>query len=226
VYGANTKKYKEYLKSANEKIVSTESDIKAKNNQYTAQEGIRNTQNQLAADIEAQRLSTSYKDAVNAIKKARVDIQRLEAEKAAIKGKGKAKKQQAKQDEIDILTRQIETHRNYLRTNSGTNLARAKQAATAAEAKMTSLQTETAKLQDMLNRLNTHRSNLETRVGTHSRAFDRLVKFKPMVRQFNGKDYVFGTKFTEADLINQGLFKQGGSINRNKINKFLNYAKG
>ena len=225
-YGAKTKKHKEHLKSTNDKITATESDINAKNNQYTAQEGIRDTQNQIASNIEAQRLGTGRKDAIIAIRQARADIQRLETEKVAIKGKGKAKKQQAKQDEIDQLKSRIIAHQKYLSDNSKGNLARAKQAATAAESKMTSLQAETAKLQSLLTRLNTHKGNLETRVNTHSRAFDRLVKFKPMVRQFNGKDYTFGTKFTEADLINQGLFKQGGSINRNKINKFLNYAKG
>lgn len=67
---------------------------------------------------------------------------------------------------------------------------------------------------------------METRVNTHSRAFERLTKFKPMTRSFNNKDYTFGKSMTPQELIDAGLFKQGGSINRNKINKFLNYAKG
>ena len=91
---------------------------------------------------------------------------------------------------------------------------------------MNKLTVETAKLQNMLAKLNTHRSNLEKRINTHSSAFDRLVKFKPMVKKFNDVEYTFGKKLDEAALLKEGLFKQGGSINRNKINKFLNYAKG
>jgi hypothetical protein len=91
---------------------------------------------------------------------------------------------------------------------------------------MNVLTVETKKLQRMLKRLNKNKTNLETSSTTHSTAFERLLNFKPMVRQFNGEDYTFGTAQKEADLLAEGLFKQGGSINRNKINKFLNYAKG
>lgn len=225
-YGKKTAKHKEHLTSTESKIKTTEADIKNTNDQFTAQEGIKNAQTQKANDIEAQRSGTGRKDAIQAIRNARAEIARLEAEKAAIKGKGKKRKIASKEKEIEAQDKIIQQSTNYLKTNSKGELVRARQAADAANTEMSKLTVETAKLQAMLTRLNTHKSNLETRIKTHSSAFDRLVKFKPMVRKFNDVDYTFGKKLDEATLIKEGLFKQGGSIDRNKINKFLNYAKG
>lgn len=225
-YGTKTAKHKEHLISTKDKISTTQADINAKNAAYTSQEAIKNAETQKANDIEAQRAGTGRKDAIDAIRKARADIQRLEAEKAAIKGRGREKKRAKKQEEIDKINQSIAEKQAYLTANSRGSLTRARQAAQNADAQMTTLTAETAKLQQMLNRLNTHKTNLETRVNTHSSAFNRMLNFKPMVKQFNGQNHKFGTELKEVDLLAQGLFKQGGSINRNKINKFLNYAKG
>ena len=221
-YGAKTAKHKEHLQSTKEAISSTETSINNTKAQYAAQENIRNSQNQLAANIESQRLGTGRKDAVDAIRQARGDIERLENQKAKLKSETGRQK---KQEEIDALRDFILEKQKYLSDNSRGNLIRARQTALAAESKMSDLQIETDKLQHMLDRLNPHKANLEKRIETHSKAFERLVAFKPITRQFNGKSYTFGNSLSESDLISQGLFKQGGSINRNKINKFLNYAK-
>ena len=225
-YGKKTAKHKEHLTSTESKIKTTEADIKNTNDSFTTQEGIKNAQTQKANDIEAQRSGTGRKDALQAIRNARAEIARLEAEIATIKGRGKMRKIEAKNNEIGVQKKIIEKHDEYLKANSKGALVRARKAADAANTEMSKLTVETAKLQNMLARLNTHKRNLETRINTHSSAFDRLVKFKPMVRKFNDVDYTFGTKLDEAALLKEGLFKQGGSINRNKINKFLNYAKG
>jgi hypothetical protein len=51
-----------------------------------------------------------------------------------------------------------------------------------------------------------------------------IRNFAPVKKTFNGVEYTFDVSPELKSL--DGLFKQGGSINRNKINKFLNYAKG
>lgn len=221
-YASKTAKHKEHLQSTKEAISSTETSLNNTKAQYTAQENIRNKQNQLAADIESQRLGTGRKEAIDAIRDARSDIKRLEEQKAKLKTE---QARQKKQEEINTLREIISKKQGYLSDNSRGNLVRAKQSAIEAESKMSDLQIETDKLQRMLDRLNPHKANLEKRIGTHSKAFERLVAFKPITRQFNGADYTFGNSLSESDLISQGLFKQGGSINRNKINKFLSYAK-
>ena len=222
---APTTKLKEDLETVKGKITTTQSDIDAKNQSYQSLETTKNKQTQRADEIELQRSGTGRKDAIDAIRDARAKIKTLEAEIAAIHGRHSARRKAKKQAEIDALLTDIQTKQDYLKDNSRGNLVRARQAALDAESKMTTLTVETKKLQRMLKRLNKNKTNLETSSTTHSTAFERLLNFKPVVRQFNGKDYTFGTAQNEADLLAEGLFKQGGSINRNKINKFLNYGK-
>ena len=224
-YGDRTAEYKQHLDRTSGKISSVEADIKAKTNEFNQQQTIRDAQNQIATDIATQRAGTSRKDAADAIRKARQEITRLENEKASISGKGKKKKIAAKDKLIEQQQKLIEQKLELIRSTSKKKMTMAQQAATKANDNMSNLQIETSKLNDMLNRLNKHKGNLETRINTHSSAFDRLSKFKPMVRKFNDVDYTFGKKLDEAALLKEGLFKQGGSIDRNKINKFLNYAK-
>ena len=225
-YEAKTKKHKEHLQSTNTRISDTETAINTNTTKVTDLETTKNNQNQLADNIESQRAGTGRRDAIIAIRNARKRIATLESEKASITGKGKKRKIEAKQNEIDQQNKIIEKNSQYLNDNSRGSLNRARQAAQDADSQISNLTTETAKLQQLLSRLNSHKANLETRVNTHSRAFERLTKFKPITRSFNEKDYTFGKSMTEQELLDAGLFKQGGSINRNKINKFLNYAKG
>ena len=89
------------------------------------------------------------------------------------------------------------------------------------------LSVQRAKLQNLLNNLGTQKITLESQFKTNSKAFNKLLNFKQREIDFNGVKHKFGPEgFKKDDLIAEGLFKQGGSINRNKINKFLNYAKG
>lgn len=84
------------------------------------------------------------------------------------------------------------------------------------------------KLQDLLSRLGTRKTTLASSYTTNSPEFEALINFTPREVSFNGKPYKFGpeTAFTREALINEGMYKEGGSINKNKINKFLTYAKG
>lgn len=94
-----------------------------------------------------------------------------------------------------------------------------------ANSEQTRLQTETTKLQAMLDRLNRHRTYFNTiaKAG-NSNAYKSIRDFKAIKKKFNGTEYTFDVAPDLKKL--DGLYKRGGSINRNKINKFLNYAKG
>jgi hypothetical protein len=74
-----------------------------------------------------------------------------------------------------------------------------------------------------LDNLQTRRSGLHTRATTHSTEYNSIKDFKPIKKIFNGDEYTFDVKSELKNLDN--IFKQGGSINRNKLNKFLNYGK-
>jgi hypothetical protein len=95
---------------------------------------------------------------------------------------------------------------------------------TKAQSEQSALQIETAKLQALLDRWNVRRDKVNKVATTHSPEYDLIEKFTPVEKVFNDIKYTFDVKPELKDL--KDLFKQGGSINRNKINKFLAYAKG
>lgn len=225
-YGDRTKNYQKSLDKTKSKITSTQSDIDAKTTEFNKQQGIRDAQNKVATDIATQLAGTGRSDAIRAMAQARADINRLNQEIATLLGKKNYKARKAKRDEIKKLQKVITDSQDYLSTNSKGKLKKATLAADQANTTMATLQTETAKLNALLNSLNRHKGGLETRMNTHSSYFDKLINFDNYTRSFNGKDYTFGTKLDKQKLIDEGLFKQGGTIDRNKINKFLNYAKG
>ena len=225
-YGTKTARHKQQLERTKQNIQTTEADLNTKNAEIQNLTTSRGAQAQAVADIEAARLSPERLEAIRTIRDTRKTIAAKKAEIAGISGKGKQKKINKLNDEIAALQNTIKDKQAFLDTNSKAKLNEAKNAVAKTDSEISKLNVETAKLQRLLDRLNPYKTNLETRIATHSSAFDRLLKFKPVVRQFNGKDYTFGTAQVEADLLNAGLFKQGGSVDRNKINKFLNYAKG
>ena len=100
----------------------------------------------------------------------------------------------------------------------------AQKAATGATSEQSALQVEMGKLQAMLNKLTDTRTKLDTRIGTHSESYNAIRDFQPVKKKFGQVEYTFDASPELRNL--DGLYKQGGSINRNKINKFLNYAKG
>ena len=100
----------------------------------------------------------------------------------------------------------------------------AKEAANNATSEQSTLQVEIGKLQAMLNKLTNTKTKLDTRIGTHSESYNAIKDFQPVKKKFGEVEYTFDVSPELKNL--DGLYKQGGSINRNKINKFLNYAKG
>lgn len=81
------------------------------------------------------------------------------------------------------------------------------------------------KLQNLLDNLNKAKANRVKFTTTHSPEFEKLTKLDSEEITFNKIKHKFEKAYKAEDLINDGYFKQGGSINRNKLNKFLNYGK-
>lgn len=92
-----------------------------------------------------------------------------------------------------------------------------------AELKKSELEISVDKINKLLERYNRRKDFVHTRANTHSDAYNELSNFSRK-KLFNGKEYTYTP--VDGDLDLKDLYKRGGSINRNKINKFLNYAKG
>ena len=224
LYGTKVKNYKTTISDIDTKINNTTTNKTTKQAEIAAQDAIIQTQNKKEADINTWNISGKRKVAINAIKNARAKMNKLANSKA---GKSKAEqveidsKIKAQQDIIDSKLKEI-------KDNNGNALTVVQNARKQAQKTKKSLNSEIKKLESMLANLQNARSNLNTRANTHSQEFQDLLNFQPTKASFNGVEYEFKSPsaLTEADLLAGGLFKQGGSINRNKINKFLNYAKG
>lgn len=159
------------------------------------------------------------KSAQNTIRNARAQIRRLEKSK-----EGKTPMQR-KDININInqLKEKILAAQNELAANTPEAVLAVQDKVNTATTEQSALQVETARLQALLNNLNRRRSGLHTRATTHSAEYNSINDFKPIKKAFNDVEYTFDVDATLKDL--KDLYKQGGSINRNKINKFLNYGK-
>jgi hypothetical protein len=171
---------------------------------------------------------------ITAIKNARSKLKTLQEEFDTIKESTSTTKQsdlKKKAEEIKKQKQLIEEKQKQLddlKTKSGSaSTVVAQQAVSNATNKISEVNVQRAKLQDLLNRLGSRQSTLSTSYTSNSPEFDALVNYRPKEVSFNGNIYKFGpeTPFTREKLLEEGLYKQGGSINRNKINKFLSYAK-
>lgn len=155
-----------------------------------------------------------------AIKNARAKIKRLEKSKA---GKS-VDEQRLIDDKIAQIEADIAATKATMDANTPEAVLSAQEAAAGATAEKSTLQVELGKLQTMLDKLTGTRTKLDTRIGTHSEAYNSIRDFQPIKKKFGDVEYTFDASPELRNL--DGLYKHGGSINRNKINKFLNYAKG
>lgn len=223
-YGDKVERYKTMLSDADAKIRDNTTTKTTKESELTAQEQIIQTQSKKEADITAWQNSSKKHDATTAIHKARAKMKKYASEKA-----GKSKAEQAELDKkIKEQQKIIDSKFKEMQDNGATALATATTARKAAQSTKRTLNKEIKKLETLLNNLQNVRGNLNTKVTTHSQEFNDLLNFTPVKKTFNGVEYEFKapSSLAKNDLLTGGLFKQGGSINRNKINKFLNYAKG
>ena len=98
---------------------------------------------------------------------------------------------------------------------------------------LSGLQSKKQQINDQVERVNIERlKNIKDSLGrnNHTNAYNKLQQMVANLQANNSR--ISGRQVTwdmDEILRNAGIkdaFKEGGSINRNKINKFLNYAKG
>lgn len=227
-YGVNTKKYEKILDKANTRKADTETSLTKLQEDIAFITTNKDVQQQILSYIETQRSGTLRQDAEAAIASARDKIAAKTSEKNGIKSKSKLATIDA---EIAAIEETIEPYETYLSGTSDESLSAAQKAVSDSDAKLSDLQIEANKLQALLDKLNPSIQKLERRIGTHSPSFTRRLNMHPVTRSKFGKDavtkdvYTVGKSVTEQDLLNAGWYKQGGSIDITKLNKFLNYAK-
>ena len=199
--------------------------------QYDAQEASAretiNTGNQLITEL------TDIANQQRTLQTLRTDYLRTRSSKTASKGEIRRKAQAVKAQEKLVNEQQLRIDDLRARINTDPNnrihtIADVNNLVTQATNTTQQLAVQRNKLQQMLTRLGTQKTNLQSNYTTHSAEYNKSLNMQPTEVTFNGKKIKITPEgsFTEADLLQQGLCKQGGSINRNKINKFLNYAKG
>lgn len=201
------------IQAQNQSISDTQAAIEAK-------QQIIDESNAKVSEIQKWLDSGGVTASKKAIRTARAKIKRLEKSKA-----GKSVDEQRRiDDKIAQIEADIANTRATMNANTPEAVLSAQEAATGATSEQSALQVEMGKLQSMLDKLTGTRTKLDTRIGTHSESYNAIRDFQPVKKKFGQVEYTFDASPELKNL--DGLYKQGGSINRNKINKFLNYAKG
>lgn len=219
-YKANTDQYAKIQDRINAKIQTQNQSIADTQASIEAKQRVIDDSGAEVSRIQEWLDAGGVKATQNSIKNARAKISRLEKSKV---GKTPMQKK-AINERISRLKAEIEVAKGELAANTPEAVLAAQDKAAMATAEQSSLKVELGKLQTMLDKLTGTKSKLGTRISTHSNAYNAIKDFQHIKKTFNGVEYTFDGKPEAKNL--EGLFKQGGSINRNKINKFLNYAKG
>lgn len=220
-YKANTDQYAKIQAQIDAKIQTQNRSIADTQASIEAKQRVIDDSGAEVSRIQEWLDAGGVKTTQNSIKNARAKISRLEKSKA---GKTPMEKK-AINERISKLKAEIEVAKGELAANTPEAVLAAQEKAAMATTEQSSLQIELGKLQTMLDKLTGIKSKLGTRINTHSDAYNAIKDFKPIKKKFNEVEYIFDASKPELKTL-ENLFKQGGSINRNKINKFLNYAKG
>lgn len=219
-YKANTDQLSEIRNKVDARIQAQNQSISDTQAAIESKQQIIDESNAKASEIQEWLDSGGVTTAKKTIRNARAKIKRLE--------KSKAGKSVDEQRRIDARIAQIEADiantRATMNANTPEAVLSAQEAATNATSEQSTLQVEMGKLQAMLNKLTGTKTKLDTRIGTHSESYNAIRDFQPVKKKFGEVEYTFDVSPELKNL--DGLYKQGGSINKNKINKFLNYAKG
>ena len=201
------------IQAQNQSIIDTQAAIESK-------QRVIDDSTAKASEIQEWLDAGGVTTAEKAIKDTRAKIKLLENSKV---GKSVDKKRLI-DDKIAQLEADIAATKATMDANTPEAVVSSREAAAGATAEKSTLQVELGKLQTMLDKLTGTRTKLDTRIGTHSEAYNSIRDFQPIKKKFGDVEYTFDASPELRNL--DGLYKQGGSINRNKINKFLNYAKG
>ena len=220
VYKSNTDQFTEIRNRVNDKITAQNQAITAARDAAAAkQKAISDAQTE-ASDIQQWLDSGGLTTARKTIKNAKAQIKRLEKRKA-----GKSVNEQRAIDvKIAELEATISKTQATIAANTPEAVLAAQERAAGATQEHSSLQVEIGKLQALLDKMTGTRDRLTTRIETHSDAYNSIRDFQPIKKKFGNTEYIFDASPELRNL--DGLYKRGGAINRNKINKFLNYAKG
>ena len=219
IYKTNTDRFSKIRDDINAKIQAQNQAITNKQSEITSkQQAVDNftdTANTIQNWINSGGLEASKKS----IRNAKNRIKRLEKKKT-----GKSLEEQSKIDvEIAELKTEIAKTNAEIAANSPEAVLAAQENASKATSEQSALQVEMAKLQALLDKLKNTKTKLDTRIQTHSDAYNSINNTNQVRRVFNNSEYTFDIPNELKNL--DGLYKKGGSINRHKINKFLNYGK-
>lgn len=226
VWREKAAKHKEYI----DRVIAVRNRIDAdittnKNKQTDIDNQITNKQQIIDdATAEAKRIQ-DWLDA-DGVNQANDLITNNTAKIAELRAKRKNKKRSTKDKidaEINRLDAEIDKARAALANDTPDAVLAALDKKNLALTEQSQLQIETQKLKNLLNKLNRRRDGVNKRTTIHSTEYDSIKNFKPIEETFNDIKYTFDVSADKRSLDN--LFRQGGTINRNKLNKFLNYGK-
>lgn len=180
-----------------------------------------------ASQTEVDRINTESEKIQNWLNSGGVDrtqrvIDESRAELATLTSKPRKTKYDV--ERINTLEKRISDAEAELVANTPNAVTIARRKIRKAKKTTIDEQNQLDALEKELARLLEVRGKVNTRLNTHSDAYKAIKDFKAIKRKFNGTEYTFDLPDEIKNL--EGIYKQGGSINKNKINKFLNYAKG
>ena len=213
-YKANTDQLSQMRDKVNARIQAQNQSITDTQAAIESKQRVIDDSTAKASEIQEWLDAGGVTTAEKAIKDARAKIKLLENSKV---GKSVDKKRLI-DDKIAQLEADIAATKATMDANTPEAVLSAQEAVAGATAEKSTLQVELGKLQTMLDKLT------GTRIGTHSEAYNSIRDFQPIKKKFGDIEYTFDASPELRNL--DGLYKHGGSININKINKFLNYAKG
>lgn len=232
-YNAKRNQYKSVTTGLDTDIDSTTRTKTTKESELTNQQQVIDDVNQQLQETQDWINAGGETSAKNYLKARRKEITNRENKIKQIKSGKRGKLSKEDSRKVDALNKEIEAINKQIddkikEVAKHTDPSRATQLQTQlndATTKQSKLQVEVDKLAKRLDDLTKRRGKVPTRdFDIHSDAYNQLSNFPERTITFNGKEYILTPTQGLLDLT--GLYKQGGPINRNKINKFLNYAKG
>ena len=234
-HGELTKQRKQKLEQGKAQLDVDKQTQQAKQNDIANAEAEINKHQQTIDNITSWRAGRSKQKANAAVTRATRKKAQLEATKAQVEVTPKSKRTKDVKEKIAALEAQIKQQEDIINTrtqelnaNNDASLAAAQRAKKTAEKTRKKLNKDFKQLRDKILFTERYHQLLEQRIQTPSKAFDDLLNFQQRTARFNDVEYKFGPEkpFDKQALMDEGLFKHGGQINRNKLNKFLNYGKG
>ena len=207
-------------KKVQEEMVIREGRLAKANTAFEAKkERLEELNNKLKGVTDKDVLSSTNKNKKENLEKVDASIQSKE------KSVKNAKKHWEKLKNKRVSKKNLSQHKANVKQAQGTFYGET--------SALSGLQSKKQQINDQVERVNIERlKNIKDSLGrnNHTNAYNKLQQMVANLQANNSR--ISGRQVTwdmDEILRNAGIknaFKEGGSINRNKINKFLNYAKG